>query len=81
MSQTTQNDLPQKAELTFVVCGKVLTQGKLQTKDCLASIREFFPASKIILSTWLGEPTEELAFMTRSYSPTGPSADPNTALC
>lgn len=61
MSQTTQNDLPQKAELTFVVCGKVLTQGKLQTKDCLASIREFFPASKIILSTWLGEPTEELA--------------------
>lgn len=60
MKEAIKNDLPQKEDLTFVVCGKVQTRGKLQTKNCLASIRKFFPASKIILSTWLGEPIDEL---------------------
>lgn len=55
--------MPEKDNLTFVVCGKVLTQGKLRTWDCLASIREYFPTSRIILSTWLGEPVEELVSM------------------
>lgn len=60
MKETEQRTLPQKEELSFVVCGKILTRGKLRTADCLASIREFFPMSKIILSTWQDEPVEGL---------------------
>lgn len=53
-------DVPRKEDLTFVVCGKVLTGGKLRTVDCLASIRRYFPTSTIILSTWQNEPVEDL---------------------
>lgn len=50
----------QKENITFVVCGKIGQKGPLRTSICLASIRQFFPSSKIILSTWQGEPLEEL---------------------
>ncbi|MFN4003715.1 MAG: WavE lipopolysaccharide synthesis family protein [Hylemonella sp.] len=39
-------------DLTFVVQGKI----QPNTKNCLASIRHFYPDSTIILSTWKGEP-------------------------
>jgi hypothetical protein len=45
-------------ELTFVVQGKV--QGN--TRRCLESIRQFYPQSKIILSTWVGEPFAGLEY-------------------
>lgn len=51
--------VPQKNEITFIVAGKILQNGKLNTISCLKSIRVFFPESKIILSTWNDEPVEE----------------------
>ncbi len=45
-------------DLTFVVQGKI----QANTKNCLNSIRFFYPESTIILSTWEGEPTTGLEY-------------------
>lgn len=37
---------------TFVVQGPVMAQGPYTTRSCIDSIRRFFPASRIVLSTW-----------------------------
>lgn len=44
--------------LTFVVQGKI----QPNTKNCLASIRHFYPESTIVLSTWKGEPIGGLEY-------------------
>lgn len=69
-------ELPQKEDITFVVCGKILTNGKFRTIDCLASIRKFFPESKIVLSTWLKEPVERLASYCDEVAISNPASCP-----
>lgn len=49
-----------KSDITFVVAGKIVLSGEFNTHRCLSSVRRFFPTSKIILSTWEGEPIESL---------------------
>ncbi len=49
-----------KDDLTFVVSGKIELSGEFNGQRCLSSIRRFFPHSRIILSTWRGEPVEAL---------------------
>jgi|688.fasta_scaffold168966_2 hypothetical protein len=50
-----------KSEITFVVQGKVLLKdGVNLTELCVKSIRRFFPESRIILSTDIGEDTLNL---------------------
>lgn len=54
-------------DITFVVQGPVQasndrTQLTGITNECLSSIRQFFPASTIILSTWKGQPHQGLDY-------------------
>ena len=50
-----------KKDITFVVQGPVST-GEFSTKESLQSIREYFPSSQIILSTWEGSNIDNLPF-------------------
>lgn len=47
-------------EITFTVCGKIIRSGRFTTAKTLRSIREFFPASRIVLSTWENEDDDSL---------------------
>ena len=54
-------------EITFVVQGPVqASENRSQisgiTNECLSSIRQYFPASTIILSTWKGQPHQGLDY-------------------
>lgn len=50
-----------KANMTFVVCGRIEHHGQWNTYRCLNSIRRFFSASRIILATWVGEDIKRLS--------------------
>ena len=50
-----------KKDITFVVQGPIGTD-EFSTKKALQSIREYFPSSQIILSTWEGSNIDELTF-------------------
>lgn len=45
-------------DLTFVVQGKI----QPNTRNCLSSIRQFYPGAAIVLSTWRGESLAELDY-------------------
>lgn len=50
-----------KDQMTFVVCGKIVLHGEHNTKRALTSIHDHFPTSYIVLSTWQGEPLDDVA--------------------
>ncbi|MFQ2195531.1 WavE lipopolysaccharide synthesis family protein [Aeromonas jandaei] len=55
------------SDITFVVQGPIQATGARSqidgiTQQCLNSIRAHFPESKIILSTWKGQPIDDLDF-------------------
>ena len=57
----TANKLPiDPADITFVVQGAV---DKKWTPQCLDSIRQFFPASHVILSTWAGADVSDIKYL------------------
>ena len=47
-----------KKEITFVVTGKMVYDSAIPSDRSIQSIKQFFPESKIILSTWTGEDIE-----------------------
>ena len=47
-----------KSDITFVVSGKLIYDNGIPADRSIKSIRQFFPESKLILSTWLGEDTD-----------------------
>lgn len=47
-------------DITFVVSGLIGIYGSYDVITCLSSIRQFFPKSPIILSTWEGEPYDKI---------------------
>ncbi|UPQ88091.1 WavE lipopolysaccharide synthesis family protein [Vibrio sinaloensis] len=54
-------------DITFVVQGPVQASNDRSqisgiTSECLSSIRRYFPASTIILSTWKGQPYQDLDY-------------------
>ena len=51
----------EKSEITFVCTGHVFNEGEFTTKKSLQSVRQYFPESKIILSTWEDEDLSTVA--------------------
>ena len=45
-------------EVTFVVTGRMNYEGDFSSDRCIKSIKEYYPDSQIVLSTWKGENTE-----------------------
>ncbi|WP_312796866.1 WavE lipopolysaccharide synthesis family protein [Tianweitania sp.] len=50
----------QDADITFVVQGPVSQGDGSSTREATASIRRFFPGSRIVLSTWENEDTRDI---------------------
>jgi len=53
--------MPHSGDFTFVVQGPVVAEGPHTTRNCIDSIRRFFPDSRIILSTWEGSDAVDVA--------------------
>lgn len=49
-------------DISFVVQGPIIVDGENSTKEVLESIRNYFPKSEIILSTWEGQDISNLEY-------------------